>query len=192
MKGFVILLLGVIFIALITNSVPSIAADDSGSNSADSGDADKLNIVPTESPKYKIHLHVTVRNPGGELISVINKEPCRDSTKLLASGWGCRVEYLDHEITDYAFDTFLGKKEIITIDNIKYEKVQFSTSSNNLWLFDVSDRELTHIWEVEVCGEPIKKYGYECTNIFYSTTTVVYLEVGDITTANWTILREMN
>ena len=47
MKGFVILLLGVIFVALITNSVPSIAEDDSGSNNADSEDADKLNIVPT-------------------------------------------------------------------------------------------------------------------------------------------------
>ena len=86
----------------------------------------------------------------------------------------------------------LGKKEIITIDNIKYEKVQFSTSSDNQWLFDVYEREYTGIWEVEICGEPIKKYGFECTDIFWARTGLVFLEVNDITTANWTILREMN
>ena len=184
MKGFVILLLGVIFAALITNSVPSIAADDSGSNSADSEDADKLNIVPTESPKYKIYLDVVVRNAHGELVSVTDAIPCQ-------FGRNCST-YMPHEVTDYAFNTLLGKKEIITIDNIKYEKVQFSTSSDNQWLFDVYDRELTGTWEVEICGEPIKKYGYECANIFWVRTGLVFLEVGDITTANWTILREMN
>ena len=99
---------------------------------------------------------------------------------------------MPHEVTDYAFDTLLGKKEIITIDDIKYEKVQFSTSSDNPWLFDVYDRELTGIWEVEICGEPIKKYGYECTNIFWTRTGLVFLEVNDVTTNNWTILREIN
>ena len=184
MKGFVILLLGVIFAALITNSVPSIAADDSGSNSADSEDADKLNIVPTESPKYKIYLDVVVRNAHGELVSVTDTMPCQ-------FGRNCST-YMPHEVTDYAFNTLLGKKEIIIIDNIKYEKVQFSTISDNQWLFDVYDRELTGIWEVEICGEPIKKYGSDCTNVFWSRTSVVYQEMGDVTTVYWTILREMN
>ena len=184
MKGFVILLLGVIFVALITNSVPSIATDDSGGNNADSEDADKLNIVPTESPKYKIYLDVVVRNAHGELVSVTDAIPCQ-------FGRNCST-YMPHEVTDYAFNTLLGKKEIIIIDNIKYEKVQFSTSSDNQWLFDVYDRELTGIWEVEICGEPIKKYGYECTKIFWVRTGLVFLEVNDVTTANWTILRETN
>ena len=77
MKGFVILLLGVIFVALITNSVPSIATDDSGGNNADSEDADKLNTVPTESPKYKIYLHIVVQNAHGELVSVTDTMPCQ-------------------------------------------------------------------------------------------------------------------
>ena len=192
MKKFTIALLGVIFVALIAGSVEYVAADEPVDNKVVSEDADKLNVVPTKDPKYKIYLHVVVRNAHGELINVMDKNPCHDTAKLLASSWGCRAEYLDHEITDYAFDTLLGKKEIITIDNIKYEKIQFSTSSDNPWLFDVYDRELTHIWEVEICGEPIKKYGYECTNIFWTRTSVVYLEVSDVTTANWTILRELN
>ena len=184
MKGFVILLLGVIFVALVTNSVPSIVADDSGSNNTDSEDADKLNIIPTENPKYKIYLHVVVKNAHGELVSVTDTIPCQ-------FGRNCST-YMPHEVTDYAFDTLLGKKEIITIDNIKYEKVQFSTSSNNQLLFDTHDREYTGVWEVEICGEPIKKYGYECTNIFWTRTGLVFLEMNDVVTANWTILREMN
>ena len=189
MQRFAILLLSVIFVALITNSVPTIATDD---NNTDSKDADKLNVVPTKDQKYEIYLHVTVRNVHGDLVSITNKESCSNVSKLLASGWGCRVEYLDHEITDYAFDTLLGKKEIITIGDIKYEKVQFNTSSKYIELFDVHDRELTGTWEVEVCGEPIKKYGYECAKVFWSRTSVVYLEMGDVTTVYWTILRQIS
>ena len=192
MQMFAILLLSVIFVALITNSVPTIATDDSDDNNTDSKDADKLNVVPTKDQKYEIYLHVTVRNVHGDLVSITNKESCSNVSKLLASGWGCRVEYLDHEITDYAFDKLLGEKEIITVDNIKYEKVQISTSSDNTWLFDVYDHELIQTWDVEICGEPSKKYGYDCAEIFWTSTSVVYLEIDDVTTANWTILREMN
>ena len=135
MQRFGILLLSLIFVALITNSIPSIATDDTDDNNTDSKDADKLNVVPTKDQKYEIYLHVTVRNVHGDLVSITNKESCSNVSKLLVSGWGCRVEYLEHEITDYAFDKLLGEKEIITVDNVKYEKVQFSTSSDNTWLF---------------------------------------------------------
>ena len=192
MQRFAILLLSVIFVALITNSIPSIATDDTDDNNTDSKDVDKLNVVPTKDQKYEIYLHVTVRNVHGDLVSITNKESCSNVSKLLVSGWGCRVEYLEHEITDYAFDKLLGEKEIITVDNVKYEKVQFSTSSDNTWLFDVHDRELAHRWHVEICGEPIKKYGYDCAKIFWTSTSVVYLEMDEVTTANWTILRETN
>jgi hypothetical protein len=109
------------------------------------------------------------------------------------------------EITDYAFDTLLGEKEIITIDNIMYEKVQFSTWSEYTWLFDTSDRKQVGVWEfydhtsfantafVEVCGEVmLQSTGYECNKIFYSRASIVYFELGDVATTNWTILRELN
>ena len=70
MKGFVILLLGVIFVSLITSSLPSIAVDDSDGNNVVSEDADKLDVVPTKSPEYKIYLHVIVRNAQDQLVSV--------------------------------------------------------------------------------------------------------------------------
>ena len=34
--------------------------------------------------------------------------------------------YIPHKISDHVFDTLMGKKEIVTIDNIKYEKVQYT------------------------------------------------------------------
>ena len=191
MKGFVILLLGVIFVALITSSLPSIAVDDSSGNNVVSEDADKLNVVPTKSPKYKIYMHVIVRNVQDQLVSV---------SETMDGG------YFAHEITDYAFDHSLplvsgadiksdatvlpptGKKEIIIIDNMKYEKVQYSDS----YMFN-SEKELTSKWALNVCGEHVRKYMDGCARIFGTTTiTVVYLEVDDVITTNWTILRELN
>ena len=191
MKVFVILLLGVIFVALITSSLPSSAVDDLGGNNVISEDADKLNIVPTKSPKYKIYLHVIVRDAQGQLVSVSET---------------MNGIYFEHEITDYAFDYDLAlvssfgvksdaiilptsdKKEIIIIDNMKYEKVQYSDS----YMFN-SEKELTSKWALNVCGEHVRKYVDGCARIFGTTTiTVVYLEVDDVITTNWTILRELN
>ena len=198
MKWFAILLSCIIFLTLITNSAQSTAVDDSGGNEMVSEDVDKLNAVPTKDSKYKIYLNTVVRNTQGELISV-------------AEGSWCKLFEIDcsahmhHEITDYAFDTLLGEKEIITIDNMMYEKVQFSTWSEYTWLFDTSDRKQVGVWEfhehtsfantafVEVCGEVmLQSTGYECNKIFYSRASIVYFELGDVATTNWTILRELN
>ena len=51
-------MLGVIFVALITSSVLSIAADDPVDNKVVPEDADKLNVVPTKNSKFEIYLHV--------------------------------------------------------------------------------------------------------------------------------------
>tara|TARA_Y100000310_G_scaffold84483_1_gene81386 strand:+ start:148 stop:726 length:579 start_codon:yes stop_codon:yes gene_type:complete len=192
MKVFVISLLGIIFVTLITSSVPSIAVDDSINDEIVFEDANKLNVATTEDLKYKIYLHVLVRNAQGELITVAETLPCK-------LGNYCS-EYKDHEVTDYAFD-ILAKKEIITINNIKYEKIQFSDTYrytdttmtyHNQNLFDLSDREPTGRWVVEICGEALNKFGFDCVQIFQSRTSIVWLEVGDVTTANWTILKKIN
>ena len=191
MKGFVILLLGVIFVALITSSLPSSAVDDLGGNNVISEDADKLNIVPTKSPEYKIYLHVIVRDAQGQLVSV---------SETMNGG------YFEHEITDYAFDHGLvlvssygvksdtiilptsDKKEIIIIDDMKYEKVQYSDT----FLLD-TEQELQSRWGLDICGEHVKKYDTECTRIFATgSITVAYIEVDDVITTNWTILKEIN
>ena len=198
MKWFALLLSYIIFLTLITNSAQSTAVDDSGGNEMVSEDVDKLNAVPTKDSKYKIYLNTVVRNTQGELISVAEGSWC----KLFEID--CSV-HMHPEITDYAFDTLLGEKEIITIYNIMYEKVQFSTWSEYTWLFDTSDRKQVGVWEfydhtsfantafVEVCGEVmLQSTGYECNKIFYSRASFVYFESGDVATTNWTILRDLN
>ena len=181
MKTFTISLLSIILVALITSSIPPIIADESIDNEE-----------YFEDSKYKIYLHVLVRNAQGELVTVAETLPCE--LRSICS------EYMDHEVTDYAFDE-LGKKEIITIDDIKYEKIQFSDSYGktantityyNQYLFDMYDREPTGRWVVKICGESLKQFGFECAKIFQSRTSIVWLEVGDVTTSNWTVLKKIN
>ena len=193
MKGFAVPLLGFIFVALITSYIPFSAGDASADTMVVSEDKDKLNNIPTHDSKYKIYLHVLVRNAQGELIGIADT----GEKSRLVSG----PQYLSHEITDEIFDMLNVKKEIITVDNIKYEKIQISDSYEqtmttttyfNQNLFEMNDREPSATWMLTVCGELVQKLGYDCVNIFQCYTSLVYLEVGDIITSHWTILRETN
>jgi len=191
MKGFVAPLLGFIFVALIIGYIPFSAGDDSADTRIIS--EDKLNNITTQDSKYKIYLHVLIRNAQGELIGIADT----GEKSRLVSG----PQYLPHEITDEIFDMLNVKKEIITVDNIKYEKIQISDSYEQTMttttyfdqnLFEMNDREPSATWMLTVCGELVQKLGYDCVDIFQCYTSVVYLEVGDIITSNWTILREAN
>ena len=193
MKGFAVPLLGFIFVALITSYIPFSAGDASADTMVVSEDKDKLNNIPTHDSKYKIYLHVLIRNAQGELIGIADT----GEESRLVSG----PQYLPHEITDEIFDMLNVKKEIITVDNIKYEKIQISDSYEqtmttttyfNQNLFEMNDREPSATWMLTVCGELVQKLGYDCVNIFQCYTSLVYLEVGDIITSHWTILRETN
>ena len=193
MKGFAVPLLGFIFVALITSYIPFSAGDASADTMVVSEDKDKLNNIPTHDSKYKIYLHVLIRNAQGELIGIADT----GEKSRLVSG----PQYLPHEITDEIFDMLNVKKEIITVDNIKYEKIQISDSYEQTMitttyfdqnLFEMNDREPSAIWMLTVCGELVQKLGYDCVNIFQCYTSLVYLEVGDIITSHWTILRETN
>ena len=193
MKGFAVPLLGFIFVALITSYIPFSAGDASADTMVVSEDKDKLNNIPTHDSKYKIYLHVLIRNAQGELIGIADT----GEKSRLVSG----PQYLPHEITDEIFDMLNVKKEIITIDNIKYEKIEITDSYEqtmttttyfNQNLFEMNDREPSATWMLTVCGELVQKLGYDCVNIFQCYTSLVYLEVGDIITSHWTILRETN
>ena len=67
-------------------------------------------------------------------------------------------------------------------------KLAFDSTSNRLNDYE----KIIDESELDKSGEPVKKYGLECAKIFHNKTTVVYLEVGDVITTNWTILRELN
>ena len=175
MKKFTIALLGAIFVILIACSVQSISADDLEPRQEFSNDEKRISLSPIKDSKYKLHIQIVVRNADDRLISVV------ETTGGV---------YVPHKITDDAFDTFMGKKEIITTDGIKYEKVQFSDTYKNKTLWDRGYG--TGIWVAKMCEETNSGQDeFECLNIFQVRTDVVVVKGEDVITANWTILREL-
>jgi len=169
MKKITIVLLSVIFV-LVTGSIHYISADDS-TDSQEPG-----LIVTTEDSKYQLHIQVILRNAEGHLIGTTE---------------GTYGSYVPHKLTDNSFDTLFGEKEIVTVDGIKYEKVQFGRDFNGMNY--LGQAGVGGLWLVEVCGQLSNELlDIECANIFEVRTNQVILEVGDIITTDWVILRTMN
>ena len=176
------LLLSIIFVALITNSIQSISADHLEPGEGIFKDENSMNIVPTKDSKYQVHLQVEVRNAQGQLVSVSE----------VAHG-----KYLLHEITDSVFDTetigFFGGKEIITIDNIKYEKVQNTVTAEAHQLPDYSSKGLPMLtyWRIEITA-PIDGHGLTVIPFFQANAVLPLVVEDDVVTFRLTILRELN
>ena len=200
MKKFMILLLGVIFVALITGSIQSVTADHLEPGQGIFKDRSDVDLVTTHDSDYQVYLQAVLRNGDGQLINV---------TETTATG-----AYIPHEITDYVFDTLMGKKEIIIIDNIKYEKVQytFSPTLEQRWIgmypifeeipikIKVEGGKILNvykdhsIWKIHYCADfsSIGHDGLQCIPIFQVLVPTITLEPGDVVTHQWTILRIMN
>jgi len=195
-----IILLSTIFVTLITCSVQSVTADHLESGDGIYKDFGDVNIVTTIDSKWQVNLQTILRTSDGQLINVT------ESTGNAA--------YIPHRITDHAFDTLMGEKEIITIDNTKYEKVQytytptlenrfillypiFSEISFNLQISadDVATMHSKNIdhtrWQIHYCAT-IKGHGDECIPIFQVLVPNMTLEPHDVVTHQWTILRIIN
>ena len=169
MKKITIVLLSVIFV-LVTGSIHYISADDS-TDSQEPG-----LIVTTEDSKYQLHIQVILRNAEGHLIGTTE---------------GTYGSYVPHKLTDNSFDTLFGEKKIVTVDGIKYEKVQFGRDFNGMNY--LGQAGVGGLWLVEGCGQLSNELlDVECANIFEVRTNQVILEVGDIITTDWVILRTMN
>jgi len=191
MKWLVIPLLGVIFIVLLAGSTQSVPAD--------LPEPFAFNVELKDS-KYQVYVQIVHRNEGGQLISV---------TESSLSG-----AYLPHKITDDIFDTLMGKKEIVTIDNIKYEKVQymFSPTAEQRWIsmypifeqvpikIKVEGEKILNvykdhsIWKIHYCADfsNIGHDGLQCIPVFQVLVPTLTLEPTDVVIQQWTILRELN
>ena len=173
MKEFTILLLGVIFLALIAGSVQSIYADhilEDGKGIFKDQDHQNFAKTTDSNSKYQIHLQVEIRNAQDQLISIAETS---------------QGNYIPERITDLLFEK-LGKKEIVTIDNIKYEKVQYIDSPV---LEDKVD--YVSIWALMACGE-ILGHGHKCVSVFQASTDVGLIAQTDVVTNQWTILRDLD
>jgi len=200
MKAFVIQLLSVILVILIAGSIQSVTADHLEPGKGIFKDEKKLNNTVTTDSKYQIYLQSVIRNEYGQLISVVER-----------NAYGA---YIPHKITDHVFDTLMGKKEIITIDNIKYEKVQYifspTVEQRAFLLFPIfteypietkfSEEQVALMqskklwypgWQIHYCGT-FKGHGDKCIPVFQVMVPGVELESDDVVTLQWTIFRELN
>jgi len=199
MKKFTIALLGAIFVALIACSIQSVSADHESSEGIFK-DKSEVNLVTTQDSDYQVYLLTILRNGDDQLINVT------ENTKTGA--------HISHEIADYVFDTLMGEKEIITIDNIKYEKVQytFSPTLEQRWIgmypifeeipikIKVKGGKILNVykdhslWKIHYCADfsNIGHDGLQCIPIFQVLIPTITLEPSDVITHHWTILRELN
>jgi hypothetical protein len=199
-KVFVIQLLSITFVLLITGSIQSVTADHSDHDQGIFKDAQILQeLEATNDSNYQIYLQTVLRNGDGKLISVIE---------------GTHGFVIPHQVTDHVFDTLMGKKEIVIIDNIKYEKVQYTFSPTLIqrWLgnypiFDeipieyvaeadaltiMKEEIMDHYrWVIHYCAI-FKGHEYTCIPVFQSFTVVELVTHTDAVTHQWTILRELN
>ena len=174
MKGFAAPFLGVIFTVLLIGSVQSASADHLEPGKGIFKDKDDVNLIPAKDSKYFTHVQVLVRDTHGQLVSVVE------------SSYGFVIS---HEITDHFFDTLKGKREISTIDSIKYEKLQF-TGTVNTKSFMPPDSDTTFFgsWTINQCGEFVG-HGSGCIPVFTTNTSNVSVTTKDIITNQWTIFK---
>ena len=178
MKEFVIPLLGTIFVLLLAGSVESVAADHLEPGEGIFIDENRVNLVSTKDSKYHVHLQVEVRNAQGQLISISET---------------ANVNHIPHGITDNTFDTLMGEKEIVTIDNIKYEKIQYTGTLDIEQLLPPPKKPSHFIgnWVISLCSV-FDKHGYTCISPWQANSSFVSLEEDDVVKNYWTILRIIN
>ena len=153
--------------ALVTGSIQDVLAEDI---------TDMFEPIPIRNSEYQFHLQAVLRDTDGILISVT------EST----NGY-----YISHEITDESFDKCFGantcKKEIVIIDNKKYEKVQFTDkfsleSRSTLMFFIIAKLSVIDGNEIIMIDAPI----------FQAFVPLVYLEENNVINTQWTIFREIS
>ena len=194
-------MLSVIFVTLIAGSVQSISADHE-SGKGIFKDKAKIETVATQDSNYQIYLQTVLRNGDGELVGVMH-----------GSVGGLQGWVIHHKVTDHVFDTLMGEKEIVTIDNIKYEKVQYTFTptleqrtvkfypifeeipikyeldKNTLAL--MKELRQYYSWKIHYCAT-FEGHGYVCMPVFQNFAAVELVTPTDVVTHQWTILRVLN
>ena len=155
-----------IFAALIAGSIQDVLAYDI---------TDIFEPIPIRNSEYQFHLQAVLRDTDGRLISVTEA----------TNGY-----YISHEITDESFDKCFGanicKKEIVVIDNKKYEKVQFTDkysleARSTLMFLIIAELSIIDGNEIVMVDAPI----------FQAFVPLIHLEEDNVIYAQWTIFRDL-
>ena len=200
MDKFIIVLLSIISIALIASSAQSVVADHLEPGEGIYKDYGDVNLVTTQDSEWRVNLQTILRTGDGQLINIT------ESTAGAA--------YIPHKITEHVFDTLMGEKEIVTIDDIKYEKVQYtytpSLEHRFMGLYPIfseyydlefestpeareqmNEQKDFSAWKIHYCAT-FEGHGFSCLPIFQDLVPNMTLEKHDVITHQWTILRIIN
>ena len=191
----------VIFAILISCSTQYVVADHLEPGDGIYKNISDVNLVTTsQDSKWIVNLLTILRTDDGQLINI---------TESTAS-----AAYIPHRITDHVFDTLMGEKEIVTIDNIKYEKAQYTFTptleQRFLGLYPIftgnynfefestpearekmDEHKDFSMWKIHYC-ETFEGHGFSCIPIFQDLVPTMTLEEHDVVTHQWTILRALN
>jgi len=192
------IVLSTIFLTFIAYSGQSVIADHVEPGDGIYKNFGDVNIVSTtQDSKWKVNLQTILRTSDGQLINIT------ESTRSAA--------YIPHKITDHVFDTLMGEKEIVTIDNRKYEKVQYrytpTLEHRFMGLYPIFSenydlefkstpeaREKMHkhkdvsMWKIHYCAT-FEGHGFSCIPIFQDLVPTMTLAHHDVVIHQWTILR---
>ena len=199
MKVFLIQLLSITFVLLVIGSIQSVTADHLEPGQGIFKNEREIEAVPIQDSNYQIYLQTVLRNVDGQMISVAE---------------GMHGFVIPHQVTDHVFDMLMGKKEIVTIDNIKYEKVQYTFSptleqrtEKTYPIFEEFPIEYVveedarvqmnedirdyYRWVIHYCAT-FEGHVYTCIPVFQAFTVVELVTPTDVVTHQWTILRVLN
>jgi len=202
MKVFLIQLLSITFVLLIAGSIQSVTADHLEPGKGLFKDKTVVELTKTEDSNYLVYLQTVLRNGDGQLVGVMH-----------GSVGGSQGWVIHHKVTDHVFDTLMGEKEIVTIDNIKYEKVQYiftpTLDQRTIKYYPIFEeipvkyeldkntlalmKELReyYSWKIHYCAT-FEGHGYACIPIFQNFVAVELVTPTDVVTLQWTILRVLN
>ena len=169
---------------LIIGSIQYASADHSLGGNGIFKDENSVNIASTIDSKWLIHLQVVVRDAQNQLVSVTE---------------ATHGSYIPSEITDYIFEEYFSEKEIVNINEIKYQKAQKILEVNvHQFPFPKSYDDMQSFWSLEYCvsseswiGEHGDERGIACIPVFQTMTPHVSFGEDDTFTLYWTILREI-
>ena len=130
-------------------------------------------VYTDSNSKYVIHVQLEIRNAEEQLISITE------------SKFG---KHMEQEIPDYVFNSIIGQKETITINEIVYEKVQFEVSMKHTDMKNLPDaRTYDPYLQFILCGESESNKS-SCMEL-QSAKYWVAMDENDIITSKWTVLR---
>ena len=178
--------LSAIFITLIVCSVQSVTADDAALIGVD--------IIPTKDSEFQVHLQVVIRDSQGQLVSVTESTSGWTTITLPGKTVPGIVMIDDKQVitnlTDNVFNEEI-EREIIMINDVKYEKVQWVDTTSSCEGETCKDIQNVGTWNINFYGD-FNKFGFLNIPLFQAMTSNVILEENDNITNQWTVLREIS